>query len=104
MRRIIHNTTAIAACLSLLAPHLAQAQPAAPEGGAQPAQQAQPKPPQQEPAQQPQAGQPAAPAPRGPRTSAVEERLKTVHPDELSPKEALHLVYELRDLLAQARQ
>ena len=48
--------------------------------------------------------QPAAPAPRGPRTSAVEERLKTVHPDELSPKEALHLVYELRDLLAQARQ
>ncbi|WP_207471374.1 hypothetical protein, partial [Paracoccus fontiphilus] len=64
MRRIIHNTTAIAACLSLLAPHLAQAQPAAPEGGAQPAQQAQPKPPQQEPAQQPQAGQPAAPAPQ----------------------------------------
>lgn len=49
--------------------------------------------------------QPATPpAPRGPRASAVEERLKTVHPDELSPKEALHLVYELRALLAQAQQ
>ncbi|MGQ0609611.1 MAG: DNA mismatch repair protein MutS [Paracoccaceae bacterium] len=49
--------------------------------------------------------QPAAPpAPRAARTSAVEERLKTVHPDELSPKEALHLVCELRALLAQARQ
>ena len=30
MRRIIHNTTAIAACLSLMAPHLAMAQTAMP--------------------------------------------------------------------------
>ncbi|MBO9457148.1 OmpA family protein [Paracoccus sp. R12_1] len=35
MRRIIHNTTAIAACLSLMAPHLAMAQTAAVEGEAQ---------------------------------------------------------------------
>ena len=33
------------------------------------------------------------------KVSAVEERLKAVHPDELSPKEALGLIYELRDLL-----
>ena len=33
------------------------------------------------------------------KASAVEDRLKTVLPDELSPKEALALVYELRDLL-----
>ena len=32
--------------------------------------------------------------------SAVEDRLKAVLPDELSPKAALTLVYELRDLLA----
>ncbi|MBC7476956.1 MAG: DNA mismatch repair protein MutS, partial [Pseudorhodobacter sp.] len=31
--------------------------------------------------------------------SAVEDRLKTVHPDELTAKEALALVYELRELL-----
>ncbi|WCR11271.1 OmpA family protein [Paracoccus stylophorae] len=35
MRRIIHNTTAIAACLSLMAPHLAMAQTVAPETGAE---------------------------------------------------------------------
>ncbi len=34
-------------------------------------------------------------------TSAVEERLKLVMPDELSPKEALSLLYELRALLDQ---
>ena len=34
-----------------------------------------------------------------PKSSAVEDRLKFVHPDELSPKEALSLIYELRDLL-----
>ena len=44
-----------------------------------------------------------APAPKPvAKTSAVEERLKTLHPDELSPKEALGLIYELRDLLGQA--
>ena len=42
-----------------------------------------------------------APAPRAVvKASVVEERLKAVHPDELSPKEALGLIYELRDLLA----
>ena len=35
MRRIIHNTTAIAACLSLLAPHASMAQTAAPKAGAE---------------------------------------------------------------------
>jgi DNA mismatch repair protein MutS len=40
---------------------------------------------------------PAAPAPK-PRVSAVEERLKTVHPDELTPMEALKLVYEIKGL------
>jgi DNA mismatch repair protein MutS len=31
--------------------------------------------------------------------SAVEERLKAVHPDELTPMEALRLVYEIKGLL-----
>lgn len=45
----------------------------------------------------------AAPVPKPvARVSAVEERLKTLHPDELSPKDALGLIYELRDLLGQA--
>ena len=39
---------------------------------------------------------PAAPAPRD---SAVETRLRQVHPDELTPLQALALVYELRDLV-----
>ena len=39
----------------------------------------------------------AAPAPQ---PSAVEERLREVHPDELRPLDALRLVYELRELLA----
>jgi len=33
--------------------------------------------------------------------SAVEERLKTIMPDELSPREALDLMYELRQLLSE---
>jgi DNA mismatch repair protein MutS len=40
-----------------------------------------------------------APPPAGPRASAVEERLRSVHPDELTPIEALRLVYDLRTLL-----
>ena len=41
-----------------------------------------------------------APAPKAPSApSAVEERLKAVLPDELSPREALDLVYELKSLL-----
>ena len=42
------------------------------------------------------AARPAAP-PR-PRRSGVEARLREVHPDALSPREALDLIYELRDL------
>lgn len=34
-----------------------------------------------------------------PQVSAVEERLNDVHPDALTPRDALALVYELRDLL-----
>jgi len=33
------------------------------------------------------------------RVSAVETRLREIHPDELSPREALALLYELRGLL-----
>jgi len=40
--------------------------------------------------------QPMAPARK---TSTVEERLRDVHPDGLSPREALDLIYELRALL-----
>jgi DNA mismatch repair protein MutS len=43
------------------------------------------------------------PAPRSavpaPRASKVEERLKEAHPDAMTPREALALLYELRDLL-----
>src|SRR5690606_19849135 len=39
---------------------------------------------------------PAAPAP--PKASAVEARLKEVHPDALSPRDALELLYELKAL------
>jgi DNA mismatch repair protein MutS len=42
----------------------------------------------------------AAPAPAAPKASAVEERLRGVHPDALSPREALDLVYALRALLS----
>jgi DNA mismatch repair protein MutS len=40
----------------------------------------------------------AAPKP-APKDSAVEARLKGVHPDELTPMEALRLVYEMKGLL-----
>ena len=44
----------------------------------------------------------AAPAPQAAtpkfKDSLVEERLKQVHPDELTPKEALGLIYELHEL------
>ena len=39
-----------------------------------------------------------APAPPPPRRSAVEARLAAVHPDALSPREALDLIYELAAL------
>ncbi len=44
---------------------------------------------------------PAAPAPRNaaPAPSPVENRLRAAHPDDLTPREALDLVYELRGLL-----
>ena len=44
----------------------------------------------------------AAPAPITKTTpSRVEDRLRDIHPDELTPRDALQLVYELRDLLAE---
>ena len=42
-----------------------------------------------------------APAVAPMKQSGVEDRLKTVLPDELTPKEALALIYELRGLLGQ---
>jgi DNA mismatch repair protein MutS len=42
-----------------------------------------------------------APAPRpGQHRSEVEARLSAIHPDELTPMEALRLIYELRGMLA----
>lgn len=41
----------------------------------------------------------AAPAPRAAKTSAVEETLKTIDPDTLSPKEALDALYLLKSKL-----
>jgi DNA mismatch repair protein MutS len=43
------------------------------------------------------AAPPPAPLPKQ-KVSAVEERLKDIHPDELTPMEALRLVYELKGL------
>jgi DNA mismatch repair protein MutS len=40
-----------------------------------------------------------APAPQKAAPSEVEARLKDVMPDDLSPKDALNLIYELRDLV-----
>ena len=40
------------------------------------------------------------PAAEPPQRSEVEARLRAAHPDELSPREALALIYELRGLLA----
>ncbi len=36
--------------------------------------------------------------PAAPKSSAVEDRLNTIYPDDLSPKEALTLLYELKEL------
>ena len=44
------------------------------------------------------AAPPAPVAVTAPGSSALEARLAAVHPDELTPLEALKLVYELRDL------
>ncbi len=41
----------------------------------------------------------ARPIAAAPKTSAVEIRLNEIHPDELSPKDALALIYELRAFL-----
>ena len=41
---------------------------------------------------------PSAPASRPAAASKAEERLAGIHPDELSPKEALNLIYELKAL------
>ncbi|SNX69842.1 DNA mismatch repair protein MutS [Cereibacter ovatus] len=41
----------------------------------------------------------AAPAPATPKPSPAIERLKQIHPDELTPLEALRLVYELKTLV-----
>ncbi len=43
---------------------------------------------------------PAAPAAVGKRGSPVEDRLREIHPDSLSPRDALELVYELKELLS----
>ena len=40
-----------------------------------------------------------APAPARAKPSVVEERLKDVHPDALTPREALELLYELKALV-----
>jgi DNA mismatch repair protein MutS len=40
-----------------------------------------------------------APVTVAPKPSVVEERLRDVHPDELSPRDALDLIYELRSKL-----
>ena len=39
-----------------------------------------------------------APAPAKPKDSVVETRLKDLHPDTLTPREALDLIYELKGL------
>ena len=40
----------------------------------------------------------AAPAAAKPKDSVVEARLKDLHPDTLTPREALDLIYELKGL------
>ncbi|MDB6452748.1 DNA mismatch repair protein MutS [Falsirhodobacter sp. 20TX0035] len=42
---------------------------------------------------------PPPPAPAAPKPSAVEARLREVHPDEMTPMEALRLLYDLRGML-----
>jgi DNA mismatch repair protein MutS len=39
-----------------------------------------------------------APAPKAAKGSAVEARLKEIHPDELTAREALQILYDLKDL------
>ncbi|WP_299910817.1 DNA mismatch repair protein MutS [uncultured Paracoccus sp.] len=41
---------------------------------------------------------PAAPAPGKPKESPLAARIKAIHPDSLSPREALDLIYELKSL------
>ena len=41
----------------------------------------------------------APPAPKPAKGSAVEDRLRAIHPDELSPIDALKLIYDLKSLL-----
>jgi DNA mismatch repair protein MutS len=41
---------------------------------------------------------PPAPPPQKQQVSAVEERLRAIHPDELTPMDALKLIYELKGL------
>ncbi|MGR3627558.1 MAG: DNA mismatch repair protein MutS [Limimaricola sp.] len=48
------------------------------------------------------AAMPPEPAPAPAAPSAVEERLRGLHPDELTPRAALELLYELHGLLPQA--
>ena len=43
---------------------------------------------------------PAAPPPRPQKPSEVEDRLRAAHPDEMTPMEALKLLYELKGLLS----
>lgn len=92
MRRIIHNTTAIAACLSLMAPHLAVAQGvAAPLPSDRVLAQAQPAPEGEVPPPPPPAGAPAAePAPEAapePAPEAAAEPEATAEPAPEAPAE-----------------
>jgi DNA mismatch repair protein MutS len=47
------------------------------------------------------AARPASPASPLKRGSAIEERLREVHPDTLSPRDALTVLYELKEMLAE---
>ena len=42
---------------------------------------------------------PPPPAPKAAEPSAVEDRLRAILPDELTPREALDLIYALREML-----
>ena len=37
------------------------------------------------------------PAPPPQKSSALEDRMQAIHPDELTPREALQLIYELKE-------
>lgn len=41
---------------------------------------------------------PLSPPPRNQKTSKVEDRLKDIHPDDLTPMEALRLIYDLKQV------